>query len=464
METKRKNILRKPENGYDRLSECERGAMGAYCEGYKAYLNASRTERECVEESVRLAREQGFRPFVRGMNLKTGDKIYVNNRGKMLLSAVIGRQSLTEGVQIAAAHIDSPRLDLKPTPLYEDMDLAYLKTHYYGGLRKYQWTAMPLELHGVAVLRDGSAVKLAIGAGAGEPRLTVSDLPPHLSREQDQKALPDGVSGEQLNLLAGSEPATGGDGERVKLQIMKLLYEKYGFTEDDFVSAELEAIPAIAACDVGLDGSLIGSYGQDDRVCGYAALRALLDLDDIPSKTAICVLADKEETGSNGVTGMQSAAFDAFLEDLCENWNVPVRACLENSLCISADVTPAYDPNFASVYEKQNCSLLNHGVALCKHNGRGGKRVSSDASAEVLARVQGLLDQNGVLWQSAEWGKVDAGGAGTVAKFMADRNIDTLDAGVPLLAMHAPFEISAKLDCYMTYQAMRAVLQEPPHT
>ena len=377
-----------------------------------------------------------------------------------MMLAVIGEKSLADGVSIGAAHIDSPRLDLKPNPLYEDGELAYFKTHYYGGIRKYQWTALPLELHGVMALKDGTCVRVRIGADPGEPRLVITDLLPHLGAEQNKKPLAEAVPGETLNLLLGSRPI--GDAEdagRVKLAVMKLLHDKYGVTEDDFTSAELEAVPAVNACEVGLDRSMLGAYGHDDRVCAYAALRALLDLEAAPAKTAVCVLADKEEIGSDGVTGMQSAAFDTFMEDLCAAQDVPVRACFEKSFCLSADVTAAFDPNFADVYEKRNAAYLNYGVGLCKYTGARGKSGASDASAETVAYVRRLFDGAGVIWQIAELGKVDAGGGGTVAMYMANRNIATLDAGVPVLSMHAPFEVVAKLDCYETYRGMKAVYQ-----
>ena len=451
-------VLVEKKNGYDRMPAGEREAMNAYCQDYKAFLDAGKTERECVQEAVRLAEAQGFRAYQRGMELKAGDKVYCNNRGKMLMLAVIGQKSLAEGVQITAAHIDSPRLDLKPSPLYEDSELAYLKTHYYGGIRKYQWVAIPLELHGVVALKDGSTVTVALGQG-DEPKLVVNDLLPHLGAEQSKKTLAEGITGEQLNLLIGSEPMEGEEKDRVKLAVMKLLYEKYGFTEEDFISAELEAVPAMNATDIGLDRSLIGAYGHDDRVCSYAALKAMFDLPGAPAKTAVCIMADKEEIGSVGVSGMQTAAFDTFMEDLCAGQNVPVRVCLEKSFCLSADVTAAYDPNFADVYEKRNSANINYGVGLCKYTGSRGKGGASDAAAELVAYARRIFDENGVLWQMAEMGKVDAGGGGTVACYMANRNIDTLDAGVPVLAMHAPFEVVSKLDCYMTYKAMKAVYE-----
>ena len=454
----KEQLFSRRRNGFDRLDAAERGALEAYCADYKAFLDTGKTERLCAAEVIRLAEEAGYRPYVRGAAVKPGDKVYLCNRGKSVLLAHIGEKSLAEGAQIAAAHIDSPRLDLKPNPLYEDGELAYFKTHYYGGIRKYQWVTIPMELHGVVALRDGTTVQVNIGADADDPRLVITDLLPHLGAEQNKKTLAEAIPAETLNLLLGSEPI--GDQEesgRVKLAVMKLLNEKYGITEDDFTSAELEAVPAVKATDIGLDRSMIGAYGHDDRVCAYAALRGLLDQDKTPAKTAVCVLADKEEIGSDGVTGMQSAAFDTFMEDLCESQGVPVRVCFEKSFCLSADVTAAYDPNFSDVYEKRNAAYLNYGIGLCKYTGARGKSGASDADAETVAYIRNVFDEAGVIWQIAELGKVDAGGGGTVAMYMANRNITTLDAGVPVLSMHAPFETVSKLDCYETYKGMKAV-------
>ena len=457
----KKKLLSDRKNGYDcGIDASYETAMEAYCEGYKAFLDAGKTERLCAAETIRLAEKAGYRPYKRGMDVKSGDKLYVCNRKKAVLLAHIGEKPLSEGAQIAAAHIDSPRLDLKPNPLYEESELAFFKTHYYGGLRKYQWVALPLELHGVVVKKDGAAVTVNIGADAGDPKLVITDLLPHLGAEQSKKPLASAVPAETLNLLLGSRPI--GDEEdsgRVKLAVMKLLNDKYGITEDDFNSAELEAVPAIDACDIGLDRSMIGAYGHDDRVCGYAALKALLDLSKTPAKTAVCVLADKEEIGSDGVTGMQSAAFDTFMEDLCDAQGVPLRACFEKSFCLSADVTAAYDPDFAEVYEKRNSAFLNYGIGLCKYTGARGKSGASDADAETVGYVRRIFDKAGVIWQIAELGKVDGGGGGTVAMYMANRNITTIDAGVPVLSMHAPFETVAKLDCYETYKGVKAVYE-----
>ena len=456
MKELRKQLLRDERSGYDVLDAAQLAEMEAYCADYKAFLTNGKTERLSVREAVAAAEAKGFVPYRRGMELKAGDRVYTCNRGKGLMLAVMGRESLAEGVQIAAAHIDSPRLDLKPNPLYEDSGLAYFKTHYYGGIRKYQWVTIPLQLRGVVVKKDGSTVEVCIGEGE-EPKLVITDLLPHLGGEQGKKPLSEAIPGETLNLLLGSCPmGDEDDKDRVKLHVMKRLHEKYGITESDFASAELEAVPAADAVDIGIDGSMIGSYGHDDRVCGYAALRALLDI-GTPDKTAVCVLADKEEIGSMGVTGMQSAAFDAFMTDLCDGQGVSLCVCYENAFCLSADVTAAYDPNFAEVYEKKNAAFVNGGVGICKYTGARGKSGSSDAAAETVGYVRAVLDAAGVCWQICELGKVDAGGGGTVAQYMANRNIATLDAGVPVLSMHAPFEVVGKLDCYEMYRACKAL-------
>ena len=455
---RRDALLYRPKNGWDRITPAQEGELKGYCEAYKKFLDDGMTEREAVDAAIALAEAKGFKPFVRGMELKAGDKIYRSNRGKAVMLAVVGRESLDQGVNICAAHIDSPRLDLKPNPLYEDAELAFFKTHYYGGIRKYQWVTIPLELHGVVALKDGSTVKVVVGPAAGDPVFTIDDLLPHLGAEQSKKPLGEAIPGENLNVLIGSRPFAGDEGaDRVKLAVMDILNQKYGILEEDFISAELEVVPAFRASDVGFDRSLIGAYGHDDRVCGYAALAGLLDLEEVPAKTAVCMLADKEEIGSEGVSGMQSAAFDTFMSDLCDGQKVALKACYEKSFCLSADVTAAFDPNFADVYEKRNSAKVNYGVGLAKYTGARGKSGSSDASAEVVAKVRAMLDGADVVWQMAELGKVDAGGGGTVACYMANRDIDTIDAGVPVLSMHAPFETVSKLDCYMTYAAMKAV-------
>ena len=458
LQQRKKALCFAPQNGYDRLEEGETAKISAYCDGYKTFLDEGKTERECVDYAIALARAAGFRPLVRGEKLQPGDKVYRNNRGKSLLLAVIGQESLDKGAVIGAAHIDSPRLDLKQNPLYEEKELAYCKTHYYGGIKKYQWTTIPLALHGLVVRRDGTQVTVRIGEDPGDPQFTVGDLLPHLAGDQAKKTMGAIVSAEQLNLFVGSRPFGSEEGgDRVKVAILDLLHEKYGMVEKDFPSAELMAVPAAKAVDIGLDRSVIGAYGQDDRVCAYACLKALLDLKQTPRRTAVCVLADKEEVGSLGVTGMQSAAFDIFMSDLCQGQGVALKACYETSFCLSADVTAAYDPNFAEAYEVRNSAFFNYGVCVSKYTGARGKSGASDASAEVVGLVRRVFGDNGVVWQLAELGKTDQGGGGTVACYMANRNIDTIDAGVPVLSMHAPFETTAKLDCYMAYKGMLAL-------
>lgn len=455
----RKSLCYTRKNGYDCLIPGDLEAMEAYCTGYKQFLDAGKTERECVDRTIAMAENAGFRRYERGMELKAGDKVYCSNRGKAIMLAVIGKQNMAEGVNIGAAHIDSPRLDLKPSPLYEENELAFLKTHYYGGLRKYQWVTIPLELHGVIALKSGEVIRVSVGNGEGDPLFTINDLLPHLGVKQSKKPLSEAIPAESLNIMVGSRPLADDEGsDRVKIAVLELLNRKYGIVEEDFISAELSAVPAFRASDIGFDRSMIGSYGHDDRVCAYAALTALLQL-QVPERTAVCMLADKEEIGSEGVTGMKSAAFDTFMSDLCASQGVLPRVCYEKSFCLSADVTAAFDPNFADVYEKRNSAFVNYGVSLSKYTGARGKSEASDASAELVAYVRRVMDQANVIWQMAELGKVDEGGGGTVAAYMAQRNIDTLDAGVPVLSMHSPFETVGKLDCYMTFKAMKAVFE-----
>ena len=455
----RRALVYERKNGWDRLDAEEGAALEAYCTGYKQFLDAGKTERECVDRAIAQAEAAGFRAYARGMELKPGDRIYQVNRDKAIMLAVMGRKGLEHGVNIGAAHIDSPRLDLKQNPLYESDELGFFKTHYYGGIRKYQWVTIPLELHGVVALKNGEVVRVSVGNGPDDPMFTIDDLLPHLATDQVKKPLGEAIPAESLNILVGSRPLRDDEGsDRVKLSVLELLNRKYGIVEEDFLSAELCAVPAFRAVDIGFDRSLIGAYGHDDRVCAYASLAALLQL-GTPERTAVCMLADKEEIGSEGVSGMKSRAFDTFMEDLCQSQSVPLRACYEKSFCLSADVTAAYDPNFAEVYEKRNSAFVNYGMGLCKYTGARGKSGASDASAELVAYVRRVLDGAGVVWQMAELGKADQGGGGTVAVFMAERNIDTLDAGVPVLSMHAPFETVSKLDCYMTYKGMKAIYE-----
>ena len=451
----REKLFYEQKNGYDLIGTEERIALEDYCRAYMAFLNRSRTEREAVCSAIEEAEACGFVPYVPGMPLKAGDKVYQNNRGKALMLAVIGKKPLSEGSVIAGAHVDAPRLDLKQVTMYETDELCYFKTHYYGGIKKYQWVTIPLELHGVVVLKSGETVDVVIGRDPEDPRFVITDLLPHLAQDQMKKTLAEGITGEGLNILIGSVPYDDEGKDRVKLAVLSLLNDTYGITEEDFLSAELVAVPAFDVTEVGLDRSLIGGYGHDDRVCAYAELKAIFDVKD-PERTCVCILADKEEIGSEGVSGMQSEAFDTFMADLCESQGVALRRCYEKSFCLSADVTNAFDPNFPEVSEKRSESKVNYGMGICKFTGARGKSGTSDASAEVVGYLRRLFAREGVVWQMAELGKVDQGGGGTIAKFMAKRNIDTIDAGVPVLSMHAPFEVVGKFDCYMTYKGVLA--------
>lgn len=452
----RDELFYKQKNGYDTMSTQQRIDMEDYCRGYMAFLNEARTEREAVKIAIEMAEDKGFVEYVDGMKLAPGDKVYCNNRSKALMLAVIGRKSLEEGCVIAGAHVDSPRIDLKQNPLYESDELAYFKTHYYGGIKKYQWVTIPLELHGVVALKNGETIDVSIGHDPSGPQFVITDLLPHLGKEQMRKTMEEGITGEGLNILIGSIPYADEGSDRVKLAVMSILNDRYGIVEEDFLSAELTAVPAFEVREIGLDRSLIGGYGHDDRVCAYAELKAILDLDEAPEKTAVCILADKEETGSDGVSGMQSSAFECFMEELCAGQNVPLRRCFKNSFCLSADVTAAFDPNFPEVSEKRNDAKLNYGMGICKFTGARGKSGTSDASAEIVGYLRRIFADAGVVWQMSELGKVDQGGGGTIAKYMANRNIDTIDAGVPVMSMHAPFEVVAKFDCFMTYLGVLA--------
>ena len=451
-------LLYKPEYAADKSADVKEKAA-AFAEGYKAFLNAAKTEREAAAASEKLLLEAGYEKFEPKKTYAPGQKIYFVQEHKAVVAATIGRKSFEEGFRLVIAHIDSPRLDLRPNPLYEADHLSYFKTHYYGGIRKYQWGTMPLAIHGVFTRADGSSVSFAVGEDENDPVFCITDLLPHLGAEQNDRKLSEGIKAEELNVLIGSDAVEDADiKEAVKLNTLMLLHDKYGITERDFTRAEIEVVPAHKARDVGFDRSMVGGYGHDDRVDAYPALMAEIETKD-PVHTTVCVLTDKEEIGSDGVTGMQSAAFDTFMEDLCEAQGAALRVCLENSFCLSADVTAAYDPNFGEVFEKKNAAYLNYGIGLCKYTGARGKSGASDASAETVGYVRGIFDRAKVIWQIAELGKVDAGGGGTVAMYMANRNITTLDAGVPVLAMHAPFEVVSKLDCYETYKGMKAVYE-----
>lgn len=447
-------LLLKRENGYQSISGTDKAEMEAYCKDYIRFLSDSRIEREFVKNAIALAEENGFAAYEPSMPLTAGSKIYYNNRGKALILAVIGKKDLGCGAMIAGAHIDSPRLDLKPIPLFEDSELCYLKTHYYGMVKKYQWPAIPLELHGTIALKNGGTIDIKIGREPGDPKFTITDLLPQMANEQVKKSLADGFDGEQLNILIGSIPDA--ESGKTKLAVLKLLHEKYGITEEDFLSAELMAVPAFEVSELGFDRSMIGGYGHDDRVCAYAELKALMEVKD-PEYACICLFADKEESGSMGVTGMQSRAFESFMTDLCESRGVALRRCFENSFCLSADVCAAYDPNYSDAYEKNNAAYLNHGIAIAKYTGSGGKYGTSDASAETVAKVRRMFADSGVVWQLTEGGRIDLGGGGTIAKYVSVRNIEAIDAGVPVLSMHSPFEVVGKFDCYMTYKGIKAL-------
>ncbi len=452
----RESLLAENKNGYARITAQQKDEMNAYCKRYMAFMDACKTEREATAWAVTEAEKNGFKPFVPGMAANPGDKIYYNNRGKAIALAVIGSESLAKGTNICAAHVDSPRIDLKPNPLYEDSEIAYFKTNYYGGIKKYQWVTVPLAIHGVVYRKDGTVVTVTIGEDDSDPILMISDLLIHLSGDQMQKTASKVIAAEQLNVILGTEPLEGEGGDLVKLHIMKLLNEKYGIVEADFLSAELTMVPAGRSREVGLDRSLISAYGHDDRVCAYAELEALFAI-DTPAKTAVCILADKEEIGSVGISGMQSQYFEHFIGGLCDAQGVKLADCFANSFCLSADVSNAYDPNFGETCDKRNNSSLNYGISICKYTGRGGKGGASDASAEAMGHVRTTLDNAGVIWQIATLGKVDQGGGGTVAAYMANRNIVTVDAGVPVLNMHAPLELVSKLDCYMTMLGCKAI-------
>ena len=456
MEELRKKLLADPKNGYATLTAEQRIEMENYCKGYAAFMDACKTEREATAWAVREAEKNGFKAMKPGMAVKPGDKVYFNNRDKSIILAVIGEKSLAEGANICAAHVDSPRMDIKPNPLYEDSEIAYLKTHYYGGIKKYQWATIPLALHGVVYRKDGAVVTVTIGEDENDPVLYVSDLLIHLSADQLQKTAAKVIEGEQLNIIMGTEPLSGEGSDLVKLHIMKLLNEKYGMIEEDFLSAELTIVPAGKCREVGLDRSLLGAYGHDDRVCAYAEMLPLFEM-GTPTHTAVCILADKEEIGSVGVSGMQSQAFEYFMEMLCDAQGVKLSHCFNSSFCLSADVSNAFDPNFPEVSDKRNNCKLNYGIAICKYTGSRGKGGASDASAEAMGHVRTTLDNAGVRWQIATLGKVDQGGGGTVAAYMANRNIVTVDAGVPVISMHAPVELVSKLDCYMTMLACKAI-------
>ncbi len=452
----KEKLFLKRKNGLSVVSDEVKAEIMDFAEGYKAYLDLSKTEREAVKTSIELAKKCGFKEYDRKEKYNPGDKLYINNKEKSAIFFVMGKKPLEEGITLSAAHVDSPRLDLKPNPLYEDIDLALFKTRYYGGVRKYQWTAVPLALHGVFAKKDGTIVEVKIGDEENDPVFVVNDLLPHLSGEQNKRPLSEGIKGEELNILVGSMPfKDDSESELVKLNILNILFEKYGITEEDFVSAELEAVPAFGARDIGFDRSMIGSYAHDDKVCAYPALMALFEL-TVPEKTAMCILADKEEIGSDGNTGLNSDMFVHVMDDLCRASGESLSVSLRNSYCLSADVNAAADPTFKDVTESKNAAYLNYGVTITKYTGGRGKGGTSDASAEYVGKIRKILDDAEVVWQTGELGKVDGGGGGTVAKYIASHGLEVVDLGVPVLSMHAPYETVSKLDVYMAYKAFLA--------
>ncbi len=461
VEDLKKELFEEAKSAFLLMSDEEIKACYDYAEDYKTFLDEGKTERESVLCSVKMLEEAGFKKYEYGMKLSAGDRIYFNNRGKNIFAGVIGTESFDKGFTVAAAHIDSPRLDLKQHPLFESDGMCFLKTHYYGGIKKYQWTAIPLALHGRVCLADGSYVDIVIGEKEDDPVFYINDLLPHLGAEQMAKKASEIIEGEALNLLCGSKEYKEGDEEvsdAIKLGVLKYLKDNYGMVEADFVSAELEAVPAFKAKDIGFDRSMIGAYGHDDRVCAYPALTALINAKNI-KRSAFTVLVDKEETGSDGNTGMQSDAFFNIIDDIIATFGVNKARTYANAECLSADVNACYDPNFANVFERMNASFINKGVVMTKYTGARGKGSTSDASAEFVGRTRGIFDKAGVIWQTGELGKVDFGGGGTVAKYIANKNIDTIDVGVAVVSMHAPYEVISKADLYMTYKAFLAFFE-----
>lgn len=453
----KEQILMKSKKGIATLTQEEIAKADEFCEGYKEFLDNSPVEREAVKYTLKLAKENGFVEFEQDKQYKAGDRIYYINRDKAIALAVIGKNGVKNGTRLSIAHIDSPRIDLKPNPLYEESSLALFKTHYYGGIKKYQWTVIPLALHGTVVKLDGTKVDVCVGVDEKDPCFCITDLLPHLAQEQAQKKMGKIVEAENLNVLVGSRPLPCDDeeSELVKLNVMNILNQKYGIVEGDFLSAELCLVPAYKTRDVGFDRSLIGGYGHDDKVCAYPAVMAAINT-DVPDCTCITYLCDKEETGSDGNTGMQSDFLRFFIYDLAKTEGVEGYRALSLSKCLSADVNAAFDPTYASAYEPKNSSFINNGVIITKYTGSGGKGGTSDASAEYMGEIRTMLEKNNILWQTGELGRVDLGGGGTIAKYVANMNVEVVDLGVPVLSMHAPFELISKVDVYEAYRAFHA--------
>ena len=447
-------------NVYEQADSAKIKAIYDYSEEYKKFLDEAKTEREAVAYAIRMAEKQGYTEYKFGDAISVGDKKYLNNRGKNIILFRVGENDLEkDGVRIIASHIDSPRLDLKQIPMYEDSGMGFLKTHYYGGIKKYQWTTVPLALHGVVVKKDGECVTVCIGESDSDPVFYINDLLPHLAQKQVSEPLSTAISGETLNILIGGLPYDDKEvSDKIKLTALSILNERYGINEEDFISAELSLVPAFKARDIGFDRAFIGAYGHDDRVCSYPALTALFESDG-SAHTAMAVLADKEEIGSVGTTGMQSDFLMDVITEICKNLGKNEVVVRSRSKCLSADVTAAYDPNFSDVYEKRNSAMVSCGTAMSKYTGSRGKSGTNDASAEYVGFLRKLFAENGVIWQTAELGKIDAGGGGTVAMYIANHNIETVDLGVPVISMHAPYEMISKADIYTTHEAFLAFLK-----
>ena len=457
------NLLNEKKVGWEKIDEEKKQAIYHFADEYMYFLNQSKTEREAVDTTVDILKKNNFRNVEEVEKLEAGDKVYYVNRAKSIYMAVIGKEKLENGLNIVGAHIDSPRLDLKPNPLYEDTGFAYLKTHYYGGIKKYQWTTIPLSIHGVIVKTNGEKVKVNIGEDEADPIFTITDLLPHLAQEQMDKKLKDGISGEDLNVLIGSIPSKDEKAkEKVKYNIMKILNEKYAIVEADLMSSELEIVPCFKARTLGFDGSMVAGYGQDDRVCAYTSLRGILNVEK-PEKTAICILSDKEEIGSMGNTGMESHVFDHFVAELLNKTGENRPNLLEKVFCyskmLSADVDAGLDPIYANVSEKNNAAFIGRGIGLNKYTGARGKSGASDANAEYVAEVRKLLEENDISYQISELGRVDVGGGGTIAYILANKGVDVIDCGVPVLSMHAPYEVTSKFDIYEAYRTYEAFLK-----
>lgn len=455
----KEKLFNKKENGWKSKNAEERQTILDYAKGYIDFMNQSKTEREIVVSSKKIAEANGFKNIDEYETLKSGDKVYYINREKSMYLAVIGEDSIEKGVNIIGAHADSPRLDLKPNPLYEDGEFAYFKTHYYGGIKKYQWTTIPLSIHGVIVKTNGEKININIGEDENDPIFTITDLLPHLAQDQMEKKLKEGISGEDLNLLIGSIPYGEGT-EQVKLNILNILNEKYGITEVDFLSSELEIVPAMKCRSMGFDNSMVAGYGQDDKICVYTELTALVDMKETPKRTAVCIISDKEEIGSMGNTGMESHVFDTFMAEILNKLGINKPNLLEKVFCnskmLSADVDAGLDPIYAHVSEKNNASYLGRGIGLNKYTGARGKSGASDANAEFVAEIRNIFETNNIRYQIGELGKVDVGGGGTIAYILANKGIDVIDCGVPVLSMHAPYEVTSKLDLYEAYKGYKA--------